>query len=71
MISRPRNDMRSLRAASLPVLLVIVAGLISGCRAPLVNKEYRITIYQLGYNSVASDVLKETDVSPQLKASLK
>ncbi len=55
----------------IPVAFAMILALCSSCRAPFINKEYDITIYQTGINSVASDVLKETDISPELKASLK
>ena len=53
-------------------LLIAAAGiLLAGCTAPLVHKEYHIVVYQYGINSVASDILKEAEIAPQLKAALK
>jgi hypothetical protein len=54
----------------LPALLVGVAFL-CGCRAPLFHKEQHFTVYQYGVNTVTSDVMKDEEIAPQLKASLK
>jgi hypothetical protein len=64
---------RPISCRPLPAAALIVAGafLCAGCRGPMVEKTYNIAIYQIGLNSVASDVLKETEVSPQIKGSLK
>jgi hypothetical protein len=48
-----------------------MAALLSGCRGPLVQKTYHITVLQMGVNTVDSEVLKETEVSPQAKVSYK
>jgi hypothetical protein len=56
------------RLGVLPALLVGVAFL-TGCTAPMVHREIHVHVYQFGLNSVASDVLKEYEISPQLKVS--
>jgi hypothetical protein len=58
------------RLRLLPALLVGVAFL-TGCTAPMIHREIHIHVYQMGVNSVASDVLKEYEISPQVKGSLK
>lgn len=67
--TRPINTHRT--PSPLCLILLIGAGLFCGCRAPLVNKEWHIVVYQTGVNSFAPEVTKDEDVSPQLKASLK
>jgi hypothetical protein len=49
------------------VALVAAVLLLAGC----VTKRYEINIYQYGINSVASDILKDYEISPQVKASVK
>jgi hypothetical protein len=66
-----RHSQSSLRSVFMPTLLLAMAALLSGCTAPLIQRTYPITVLQIGFNSVDSEVLKETQVSPQLKASLK
>jgi hypothetical protein len=54
------------------LILLMAAGLfLSGCRAPLVNKEWHIVVYQTGVNEFSPEIIKEEDIAPQLKASLK
>jgi len=40
----------------------------AGCSAPMIQKQYEITVYQygIGDNNVSSEFLKETSVDPSL-----
>lgn len=69
-LHHPTSAVSLHRLGVLPALLVGVA-LFCGCTAPMIHREIHIHVYQLGVNSVASDVLKEYEISPQVKGSLK
>ncbi len=53
--------------------VVFVAALLTGCSAPMVEitRIYHVNMYGAEDNRVAVEVLKEQDINPQVKASLK
>ncbi len=62
---RSRNQ-SFLPAGAFHAALILIAGaLLCGC----VQKHY--TVYQFGYNTVGAEVLKEYEITPTVKASLK
>jgi hypothetical protein len=67
----PRPTTGSLPGAVATLLIVGAGILLSGCRAPFYSRQTSITVYQYGFNEISSEVLKETAITPTVKASLK
>ena len=67
---RPTTGLPS--PARMLIPLIVAAGiLLSGCRAPFYSRQTVIIVHQFGFNEISSEVLKETAVTPTLKASVK
>jgi hypothetical protein len=53
------------------ILLLYLTIMLVGCTAPMIQKTYNINLTQFGVNDVSSDILKDYEVTPTLKNSLK